>query len=875
MGFRLFRSLAALFSDRIKDEGRERQKRVGDLSFGYAEGQGTIYKAVRPDRPGRVQVRGSSWPACCEQPIELLPGDIVDIVGQRELMLIVEPAFLLKASLQGQEQIEQAVSCQNGGQPDPDWFLPALRNGTGLEFTDELLRDNWRRFRQRKPINREVFKAFCQGLGLDWQVVIYRSGMVSDAQSVEPSAGLPGRLRRSHSQPSVANGMVLDFVGREGAIADLIQLDRSGVKLVVIQGQGGVGKTTLARQYFQQQSFERVLECWMAHETEDIASAESVVQEWLRQHFDQEPAQEFGICLERLRTALRRQRVGVLLDNLEPALDRDGRLISSQRGYVELLRVLADPTVQSLTLISSREPLHEASVTICPYELPGLDESTWRRVLSQQQIRVHAASLSAMHAAYAGNAKAMLILGSAIRLDFGGDLQAYWQECETDLLSSRDLANLVTSHFKRLQQLYPEAHRLLCRLGCYRYQDLPTVPLAGLVALLWDVPSEQHRHIVRFLRALCLLEMNQGEYRLHAVIRAKAIALLQTSQDWDVANRHAATFWTESVTTVSTVEQALGAMEAYHHYRQIGDLEQAGLVLLTPRDNPWQKNEPLGVAFYRLGLLQRMKDAIAAIIDRISPSYALSKLQNILGDLYWLSGQLGEALACHQQSRHVAIELGFKDLELVSLFNMGLCQIDLWELERAAQLFQSAIDQAENTQFHHYAVGSCFCLAFLHSCRGERQSAFDRAKQVRNEYTVLSSSVWSRGYSLLFLGMTYQNLEDSTAAQKLYDLAQSYADESCYTQVKARALNGLAAIARESGNGPRAIAQHLAAKTILETIGAKCDLAEVYYQLGLTYERLNQLQESHAALQQAIQLFQQIGAPKQIEKVQRIVNRMA
>lgn len=316
-----------------------------------------------------------------------------------------------------------------------------------------------------------------------------------------------------------------NFVGRLSAIAKLDQLLAQGHKAVVIQGEGGIGKTTLAHHYLQSRGFEQILELLMAKEPQDILPVERVVEEWLRQDFNQEPGREFGITLGRLKRHLQTQQIGILIDNLEPALDGHGRLIHPQRRYLELLRVLTDWRVCSMTLITSRDRLCEPAITVEHYRLPGLSIDAWQQFFCAQQVSP-GLTLPSLHSAYGGNAKAMGLLCGEIWADFDGNAATYWQEYQAQPLGVTTLSNLVVTQVNRLAQLDAIAYRLFCRLGSYRYQAVAQVPSTALAALLWDVEPASQPQVMAALRNRSLVEYHAGHYWLHPVIRAEAIARL-------------------------------------------------------------------------------------------------------------------------------------------------------------------------------------------------------------------------------------------------------------------------------------------------------------------------------------------------------------
>jgi hypothetical protein len=211
--------------------------------------------------------------------------------------------------------------------------------------------DTISKFLNGKPVKRANFWKLCDLLEISREQVIkeMRNGTSSLDKSVNmvTIAEVSDRLDVLQSEVLEAGLENPNFIGRDKEVGYIHHLTVQGAKCILIVGTGGMGKTTLARNYLEQ-SFNSYIEFSIAKERSNIASIASLVEEKLRS-LGEETGKEFMVSLERLKCRLQRDRIGVLIDNLEPALDGNGQFVDEHRGYIELLRVLTDSSLRSTT----------------------------------------------------------------------------------------------------------------------------------------------------------------------------------------------------------------------------------------------------------------------------------------------------------------------------------------------------------------------------------------------------------------------------------------------------------------------------------------------------------------------------------------------
>jgi len=709
--------------------------------------------------------------------------------------------------------------------------------------------DTVSKFLNGKAINRYNFWTLCDLLELTFQEIIDQDNYVNESTSTS-----------------------FDLLGRDGDRTALENLSTQH-KIVLLKAAAGIGKSTLARHFLETQ-FTKVIRLEMGLESGNVTPAEEKVSQILRKEFDEEPSRDFQTNLEILREKLsdKSRPIGVLIDNLEPALDANFRFLEKLRGYEDLLRILGDRDVCSFTLITSRLELIVQRVNVHLYSLQGLDLEAWREYFHDCENGATSVALEQMCVAYNGNAKVMDILHGAITNRFDSNIADYWNRYKDTLLADPRLKTLISMEMDWLRDNKPKAYSLLCRMSCYRYQDVKTVPFEGLICLLWDVPESRRNWAVDYLSKSSLVEF-KGEYYLHPAIREAAkLRLEENQEDWVLTNTKAAEFWMNIVTSILTIEDALMAFEAYHHYLLINNYNLCSDVFLQLRDNNWRSDESLSSTFARLGMPLKMITTIDMVINDVSDVYRKCQLHSILASMYYLSGVLHKSLYHASLLKDMSYEKDFNILKTFAFHHIGLYSIDVFDFKIAAKSFENVIDNIYKTnKLHRYILTSLTALALITAYLKLDRYQEIALRYIERYYEQVEQGAemfpFIEGYSLLFIGGAYKYMEDLENSFKAYDKAKTSSIKTGFHQVKAKALLGLGELYRLNKNIEKSLCECHESSQILIKIGAKSDLAEAYFQLGLTYQAMADHDQAKTYKAKALDLFKQMEAPKQIERV--------
>jgi tetratricopeptide (TPR) repeat protein len=740
------------------------------------------------------------------------------------------------------------------------------RNKTDAYWTKKALvsPETWNRFRNGKVrISPTSFISCCKVLEID-----------------------PNEVQEQQEQ--TVEQQNLSFLGRARVIESLNALAKTN-RLIVIHAVGGQGKTTVAQKYLQELESNgyQLIELYMPIDDRNIPSAKSVLDEWFNRDFHEMSSSQFAVTLDRLRRIIKERKLAILVDNIESLLDENGKFIPDHAQYLELFSVLSDHATQSITIVTSRCRLLESRLrSVYNYAIPPLSQSDWQDYFTYNNVLFDEKSLAEMHSKLGGNAKAMTSLCGEIYMDFDRNATIFWEQRGADILASADLKDLVSGHLDRLVKVEPLAYSLLKRMGCYRYQSIPHIPIEALFYQLWDSPKAEHVKIIEVIKNRSLLELANGEYSLHPLVRAEAVHLLkQNEEEFTKAHNNAADFWKAKVQSLDTDKDLLMAFEPCYHYLETNDLHKIIEIFLN---TDLMKEGYLHIAFYgRLSptLVLELLDKIEQRSLLLPPEQGipvLAHVKSFRGNAYFFSGEPQKAL--------IELEAAIKIIEqnnspqlifflLSNVFQAFACKLDLGEFDEALVLIQPYIDNIDRYKCtNHPRIQQWFTVypqlarSFILAMKLEHDASVALIEEtyevITNSSLYMSDS--SKCCACLYFGFICVMNKRFDQALKIYNTALQFSHATSNKPLEGKTMRRIVVIYRNIGDLPKAKEFCLQAKDMLIKIESKLDLAKVLVEEALIARQMQVLGYDNN-FETAIGLFTELNAPKQVERVRKLM----
>ena len=734
-----------------------------------------------------------------------------------------------------------------------------------------------------KPVTKwddpdEAFLSVVQGL---------RKAVESLQANVSPTPPFP----TPHSPtPQFSPYNPATFTGREAETAELTAQLQGSCRVVAIVGMTGIGKTALGERaianlletaeaplpYVRLSLDDRSL-------TPDFASSGAALLRTLGTEPSLGDQKDPANLLTHLLQRLGSHPCRVQIDSLERLLrgnDQEGWSEFCDPLWLDFLQqVLAQTACPSQLLLTSQDIPGELDTMASRYPqfwhcqpLQGLDVKEQQDLFQKLGLLSNPGAtdpdyLSHIGTFYAGHPLVLQVIADEIRQPpFGGNIAHYWQHYEAEFTATTTTPNKLARSrlFRRrvrqrveqtLHGLPAPARQMLCASAVFRRP----VTVEFWQAMLPEGDADaafdtlQDRHLVEYatipsVGEQSLLASEQsllaGErsrttppllIRQHNLIRSVAYDLLKADSDvWKAAERQAAHLWLsdyEPAPDAPNLETIRGYLEAFDHYCEVEDWEEAKDILLAPLDSLNGVHVPRQLEFwslYREGI-----QICQRILRKSTPATDTTCLK-MLGNYHLRLGNYPKAIDYYNQSLIIAQEIGDRLGESAALCNLGLVHTYLGNYKLAIEYLQKDLAisrELEDTRGIGQTLGN---LGLAYDSLGQ----YERAIDFHQQCLTIAREIGDRqgeGAALGNLGLAYYHLGQYERAidfqQQHLTIAREIGDRSGEGQT----LGNLGSAYQSLGQYERAIDFHQQYLTLAREIGDRNGEAIALGNMGGSY----------------------------------------
>ena len=761
------------------------------------------------------------------------------------------------------------------------------------------------------------------------QLVLYRRGPEWPLSVAVPAANRQTARVLERKFDTFGDRKILQtgFIGRRREQHKVRRRLRQGDRVLVFQGLGGLGKSTLAQKVLPWLTDDPADVCtlWCQEVEGEDNRAEALVAQLLvycRERFgldwegvvqqvDQaagdDPAKRFIYFLHTL--VQNAPGLVLYLDNLESLLVGPQDDKPDDESDSETFGQWAEPALeviwgtaqkmaretQSLYLIASCRYRNDAFTTallpVTPLPADALFRLTeWFDALQ----RLAAATRAQLVSRLDGHPRAVEYANDLVRDALGrwrsdhgewslsappkpDELKREWEDLVNPCLPQVDEKlkdNLL------LAALWDRVLDEPARRFLYRMTILRQPAELDLLALLGEPeePPERALDTARRLRDTSLLEQVEllvrvGEdkigTRAHFTLHPATQRFIQTAHDaspelLNEAHRRLG----EHLEAAAKESQILETIvEAGHHLFETAEYDRAYQLLGAASD--WLQGR--GRVREGLRMLEPFLDeSVQSQLDR----RLLGRLLGTVGSSHLQFREFQKAIGYYQQRLAIAQEIGDRHGETVALGNLGIVYKNLGDVRKAIAHYEQQLLISREIGDRNGETNVLGNLGNVHARLGDVQKAISYHEQA----LVISREIGDRkseSDDLGNLGTAYAQLGEVKKAIGYFERALVIAGEIGDRRGEGSDLSNLGSAFGELGEHQKAIGYYDQALIIAREIGDRQGEGHRLGNLGTSYLSLGELEKAKSLFQQAQAIGEQIGDPRIVEKTTRALAKLA
>ncbi|MGK7928781.1 MAG: tetratricopeptide repeat protein [Spirulina sp.] len=631
-------------------------------------------------------------------------------------------------------------------------------------------------------------------------------------------------------------------------------LDNPKVKLIGIDGVGGVGKSTLATKIFCEE-VEESKRYWA-----DVSTGKNFAE------FAQSVLTKFGAYIpdeKELVTALIRCLQGghyfLVVDNLESLLRGEDRQWNSL-FYGEFFGQWIEKGWNSKILVTTREQPDLRGFNRHWISLKGLKVEEGAQLLSDLGI---CGDLAAFSRLVDGHPLLLRLVADFLIDEFPQDpnLERFPALAELRALLKNPqikgqhrrqevaIQFVFDESFNRLSEIQKE---LFLNASVYRGEFDAEMAQAVLPARE-ECDREKIEAELKKLIKRSLLEAKLGEkyfFEFQPVIleyvRGKAGEQTET-------HHRAIDYYRSRFKPVQTKEDIKEYQEVVYHYFKLGNYETAFdtirsidkfLTLQGLSSIRIELYEPLARVWQQANVKENWKYT-ASLID--------------LGNAYDSLGDYEKTIDYYQQSLTIAREIGDRSGEGGSLCNIGNTYHTLGQYQKALEYYEQAFIILESIKHREFIANTLTGLGNVYGSLGDYQKAIDYHKQS----LTIAKEMGSRSgesSSLGGLGSVYSSLGDYEKAIDYHHQSLNIAREIGDRSEEENSLKNLGIAYNSLGQHQKAIDYQKQSLTIAREIGDRSGEEKSLGSLGSIYSSLGEYEKSIDYYQQSLTIARELGA---------------